>query len=327
MTRASLQQQAALVDVVCKGATKVMAFCGQCGLLLAPGNETCPRCGSVTEPELVLDNAMGAPQTDDPRADSPTITSLANPDAQRSAGPGTPQQQLVLRPDGSQASFDELAYAQNDPTRIMTSPPSMPQISHVRTPYHGFTPPVDIYNQPMPQQYSGANGDMLAQPRQRRRGGGRVLALLVILFVLLIALGAAVVQVIKPALLRGIIGNNVISSETATTTPTIQARGVIRRYYDDINSHNYHDAYTLWVVDPQHPPGSYESFANGFAHTLQDDIVFNSVTPLANGTVQVDVTLTATEEGASGNVQHVYHLFYLVGQQGGTWKILNGHSL
>jgi len=51
------------------------------------------------------------------------------------------------------------------------------------------------------------------------------------------------------------------------------------------------------------------------------------VTPLTNGTVQLDVTLTAAEEGASGNVQHVYHLFYLVGQQGGTWKILNGHSL
>ncbi len=305
-----------------------MAFCGQCGLLLAPGNETCPRCGSVTEPELVL-NAMEAPQTDDPRADGPTITSLANPDAQRPAGPGTPlqQQKLVLRPDGSQASLDEQAHAQNAPTRIMASPPPMPQIPNVRTPYHGFTPPVDIYHQPMPQQYSGADGGLLAQPRQRRRVSGRVLALLAVLFVLLIALGAAVVLVIKPALLRGIIGNNVTSTETATTTPTVQARSVIRRYYDDINSHNYHDAYILWVVDPQHPIGSYESFANGFAHTIHDDIVFNSVTPLANGTVQLDVTLTATEEAASGSVQHMYHLFYLVGQQGGTWKILDGHSL
>lgn len=301
-----------------------MAFCGQCGLLLAPGNETCPRCGSVTEPELML-HAMEAPQTDDPRADGPTITSLANPDAPLPAGPGAPlqQQKLVLRPD----SFDGQAHAQNDPARIMISPLPMSQIPHVRTPYHGFTPPVDIYNQPMPQQYSGADGGMLAQPRQRRRGGGRVLALLAILFVLLIALGAAVVLVIKPALLWGIIGNNVTASETATTAPTVQARGVIRRYYDDINGHNYHDAYILWVVDPQHPIGSYESFANGFAHTIHDDIVFNSVTPLANGTVQVTVTLTATEEGASGNVQHVYHLFYLVGQQGGTWKILDGHSL
>ena len=302
-----------------------MAYCGQCGLLLAPGNETCPRCGSVTEPELVLET----PQAEASHTDDPTITSLPNPDAQRPAGPGTPpqQQKLVLRPDGSQGSFNEQAHTQNAPTRIMASPPPTPQIPNVRTPYHGFTPPVDIYNQPMLQQYSGADGGMLAQPRQRRRGGGRVLALLAALFVLLIALGAAVVLVMKPALLQGIIGNNVTSSETATTTPTEQARSVIRRYYDDINGHNYHDAYTLWAVDPQHPPGPYESFVNGFAHTIHDDIVFNAVTPLANGTVQLDVTLTAAEAAASGNVQHVYHLFYLVGQQGGTWKILNGHSL
>src|SRR5213593_1130800 len=106
-----------------------MTFCGQCGLLLAPGNETCPRCGSVTEPELVL-NALEAPQTDDPRADDPTLTSSSNPGAQRAAGAGTPpqQQKLVLRPDGSQASFDEQAHAQNAPTRIMANPPPMPQI-------------------------------------------------------------------------------------------------------------------------------------------------------------------------------------------------------
>jgi len=239
-----------------------MAYCGQCGLLLAPGNETCPRCGSVTEPELVLET----PQAEASHTDDPTITSLPNPDAQRPAGPGTPpqQQKLVLRPDGSQGSFNEQAHTQNAPTRIMASPPPTPQIPNVRTPYHGFTPPVDIYNQPMLQQYSGADGGMLAQPRQRRRGGGRVLALLAALFVLLIALGAAVVLVMKPALLQGIIGNNVTSSETATTTPTEQARSVIRRYYDDINGHNYHDAYTLWAVDPQHPPGPYESFVNGF---------------------------------------------------------------
>jgi len=60
---------------------------------------------------------------------------------------------------------------------------------------------------------------------------------------------------------------------------------------------------------------------------VHDDIVFNSVTSLSNGKVQLDVTLTATEETASGNVLQVYHLYYQVGQEGGVWKILDGHSI
>jgi hypothetical protein len=43
-----------------------MLFCGQCGLQLAPGSTTCPRCGTATQPGLPQDNQY---------LDDPTIAS------------------------------------------------------------------------------------------------------------------------------------------------------------------------------------------------------------------------------------------------------------
>ena len=306
-----------------------MAFCGQCGLLLAPGTEACPRCGYVTEPDLALE----APYSDD----DPTRT-LRPPDTPRPAGDVAPhqQQKLVIRPDGSYANYDANAAGQNDPTSLMTPEEAMPPISQppqarrndiLRTPHLGFTPPVDIYQPPMPQQYGHGQGNVIAPSRPHQSGKGRVATLLAILLVLLLALGTVILLVMKSGLLQGITGNYVSPGATTIATPGEQARGVLRRYYDDINKHNYRDAYNLWAVDAQHPAASYDIFVNGFAHTVHDDIVFNSVTPLSNGKVQLDVTLTATEETASGNVLHMYHLYYQVGQEGGVWKILDGHSI
>ena len=306
-----------------------MAFCGQCGLLLAPGTEACPRCGNVTEPELALEA---------PYSDNDPTRSLRPPDTPRPVGDVAPhqQQKLVIRPDGSYANYDANAAGQNDPTSLMTPEEAMPPISQppqarrndiLRTPHLGFTPPVDIYQPPRPQQYGYGQGDVIAPYRPRRSGKGRVATLLAILLVLLLALGTVILLVMKSGLLQGITGNHATPGATTIATPGEQARGVLRRYYDDINKHNYRDAYNLWAVDAQHPAASYDSFVNGFAHTVHDDIVFNSVTPLSNGKVQLDVTLTATEETASGNVLHMYHLYYQVGQEGGVWKILDGHSI
>src|SRR5436305_11832958 len=275
-----------------------MAFCGQCGFHLAPGIEACPRCGNVTEPELALDV---------PYADNDPTRTLRPSDTPRPAGDVAPhqQQKLVIRPDGSYAN-----YGAND---------------NVRTPYPSFTRPVDIYQPPMPQQYGHGQGNVIAPSRPHQSGKGRVATLLTILFALLLAHGAVMRLVMKSGLLQGITGN--YATPGATMTPGEQARGVLRLYYDDINMHNYRNAYNLWAVDAPHRPASYDSFASGFAHTVHDDIVYNSVIPLSNGNVQLDVTLTATEESASGNVLHVYHLYYLVEQQRGVWKILDGHSI
>src|ERR1035438_2388633 len=43
-----------------------MLFCGQCGLQLAPGSTTCPRCGTATQQGLPQDNQF---------LDDPTIAS------------------------------------------------------------------------------------------------------------------------------------------------------------------------------------------------------------------------------------------------------------
>lgn len=300
-----------------------MAFCGQCGLLIASGNKVCPRCGTVTEPELNLETH---------RANDPTLISLSNPTTRSSPGPVIPPQQekLVLRPDGQTPDLKAYVQAPNDPTNFMATPsaiPPIPQRNDSSTPYHGFVPAADMYNQAAPQQYGSWASNVAAPSRPKRRGRGRVIALLAVLAVLLVALGGVVALVMNPALLRGIIGKNSATPGLTATATTDQARGLILRYYDDINKRNYLHAYNLWAVDPQHPPQSYDNFASGYAHTLHDDVVFNSVTLLADGNVQLDVTLTATEERTSGAQQSTYHLRYLVGQQGGTWKILNGHAI
>src|SRR6266705_6527292 len=93
-----------------------MVFCGQCGLQLSPGKTACPRCGTPTEPEFDL-------VVEDPHANDPTIAALSSyePEYQRPVGASaSPQQKLVLRPDGNGHNFSRQAV--NDPTSMMGAP-------------------------------------------------------------------------------------------------------------------------------------------------------------------------------------------------------------
>ena len=297
-----------------------MFFCGHCGLQLAPGSRTCPRCGSVTEPELAIEEL---------HINDPTIVSWPNA-APHTPQPDTPeysappqQQKLVLRPDGS--AFQQGVPDPNAPTNIISAQartPVPPVAPDIRTPYHGFAQASGMGYQPAP-------GRLRPLPTQHptRRGQGRVVALLGILLVLLLLLGATVVFVVRPGLLKGLLDNNATPMATSTAlSSSDQARKVIQRYYDDINKHDYENAYLLWAVDPQHPPAPYNNFVSRFAHTKHDDVTFNAVTPNSDGTVQVDITLHAQEETTSGTVTNAYHLIYLVGTQQGAWRILKGQS-
>lgn len=78
----------------------------------------------------------------------------------------------------------------------------------------------------------------------------------------------------------------------------------------------------MWGIDPQHPRQTYDQFVGGYAHTQHDDITFGPITTNADGTVQLNLTIYATEAISSGTAQHVYQGTYLVGQQNGAWKIL-----
>ncbi len=109
---------------------------------------------------------------------------------------------------------------------------------------------------------------------------------------------------------------------TPTTEPTQQAQATIQQYYADINSQDYQDAYNLWVSYPD----TYNNFKQGFAHTHHDAITLGETIVQTDGTIQVNLTVQATED-ATGGGTHVstYQGYYTVGQQAdGSWKIING---
>ncbi len=296
-----------------------MIFCGQCGLQLAPGNTVCPRCGMVTQPDLSMEES---------HIDDPTVASLSTiapdppqPNVQRPGGPFTPfpppnQQKLVLRPGG--ASYEPSGQGAGDATHLMDAPtyevrtPMTPSNPNIETPYPDVSSPGGIGYQPVPGQL-----DTSVFPQTPpRRGKGRVVALLIILLALLLILSAMVVFTLN---LNGFLGNN----PTPTPTAAQQAQAVITQYYNYINQKDYKDAYNLLGADFQRSQ-PYDQFVNGYANTQHDDIIFDQVTPLTDGTVKVVITINATETSSSGTVTRQYQGSDIVGQENGTWKILSG---
>ena len=66
---------------------------------------------------------------------------------------------------------------------------------------------------------------------------------------------------------------------------------------------------------------TYNQFSSGFANTLHDNVAFGSITPLPDGTVQVSLTLTATETMGTSTFQG----YYVVGMEGGSLKLVDAH--
>jgi len=301
-----------------------MVFCGQCGLQLPSGKPTCPRCGTPTEPEFDL-------VAEDPHANDPTLAALSSyaPDYPRPSVPSSsPQQQkLVLRPIDNNSNFSPPAA--NNPTGMMNAQshwdyqdypsydqgtpiqPAQPNIDLSYPAYIPQTSQIDKGHQPVANQY----GNIPAQIPVRK-GKGRTVALLLILLGLLVVLGALALFVLKQ---NGLLGGN------PTPTPSQQAQALISQYYNAINQKDYRSAYNL-RTDIRHTSTSYNHFVAGYAKTQHDDITFDNITPLADGTVKVAITIHANEENTPGTVtQHTYQGYYIVGQQNGVWKILNGN--
>jgi len=286
-----------------------MVFCGQCGLQLAPGSTGCPRCGAVTEPDFSLEDphlydptivssSFGVPQVP-----QPPVAGVQRPPV--AATPPQPQQ-LVLRPDGNVPSYG--ASSPFEPTSMM---PQSPVSASDRGGYSAYPPQQsDADYQPNP-------------PKRRSRGG--VIVLLAILLVLLLLLGTMAAFVMNPGLLRGILGQPTATPIVTQTvlSPSDHARAVMQEYYNDINTQNYQKAYNLWGTDYQNQ-NPYSGFASGYVHTRHDKLTINSLTPLANGTVSVAITIDATEDTTSGLVHSIYNGTYIVGQENGAWKLLSG---
>ena len=285
-----------------------MVFCGHCGYQLRSGNTACPRCGAPTEPIIA---------TDEPEADMPTLASNSTLNAPQ---PMPPQQPLILHsPDGSFGALEQRDAASrvNAPGYANVAPAYNPE---VQTPYPHFATqdashPGFTSQGGVGTSIPGLYGAAPAKTRTRRRG--RTIALLLILLVLLLANGAIAFYLF------------VIRPSTTAPTPSQQAQATLQQFYDDINKRDqqgYQDAYNLLGHAFQQSQ-SYSDFAGGFAHTRHDDITFDAITPLANGTVKIAMTIHATEDTASGTgVQHsTYKGSYIVGQENGTWKILSGN--
>jgi serine/threonine protein kinase len=109
-----------------------------------------------------------------------------------------------------------------------------------------------------------------------------------------------------------------------TPSPAQLAQSVVQQYYNDINNKDYQSAYNLWGSAFQNSH-SYSSFASGFANTVQDNVTISNVLTLSDGTVQVYITLQATDQTTSGTTTSTYQGYYTVGQENGAWKLLNAH--
>lgn len=310
-----------------------MVFCGQCGLQLAPGSTTCPRCGSVTEPDLSIEDphlndptiltSFPAPQTPHPQ-----VSEMQHPPV--SPIPQQPQR-LILRPD-SNPGYN--ASTPIEPTSAIPSP--LPVSSPHQQGYNNYPPQSEGTYSTQPAPYAGYQsladqpGMSEPLPSRQRRGAGRIVALLSILIVLLLLLGTMAAVALNPGLLKGILGRNPTPTPTPIVTPTVlsssdHARAVMIEYYNDINAQNYQGAYNLWGNDFQ-STHQFSDFEAGYAHTRHDDLTINSLTPVADGTVSVDITLKATEDATGGGtVVSTYHGVYIVGQENGSWKILSGN--
>ena len=176
-----------------------MVFCGKCGLQLSAGDTVCPRCGTPTDPDLVMEES----QADNPTIASNTIYThdQTQPNTQ---GTAAPQQPLILGPEGNTHAPD--AQMANQTTTMMGSQTyGMPGQTPAGTAYPGYTqqgagnyphqnPSYPGYAAPgapyyqTPSSTYGAPSAEAAKVRAR----GRLIGLLLILFGLLLILGAMV---------------------------------------------------------------------------------------------------------------------------------------
>jgi len=177
-----------------------MVFCGKCGLQLTSRDIVCPRCGTHTEPELIVEESQ---------PNSPTIASSSNfmanqpyPGTQSSVNPGpsTQQEPLILGPDGNNYAAAE-QMADQTTSMVGSQPPVMPGQAPVRPSYPGYMPQsATIYPQQgasyagYPTQGATAYQQYPTLPAEaaRNRARGRLVALLLILLGLLLILGAMV---------------------------------------------------------------------------------------------------------------------------------------
>jgi hypothetical protein len=291
-----------------------MAFCGQCGLLLNTNITKCPRCGTVTE----FDAAMPGTPAENNAA---TIIAHTNNSQPGSHMPYTPPPASDVSKAGYYTASGGNAPHSGSNYMIPGAPP-----------YQSQTP--GMYQQGVfPGTDPGQPFQPLTPPRKTRKWPFVLVLVLIVALVavtvMFFAVGsnpfarlftptAQVTPIAQPAPTTVPVTPQV----TTTPLPTQRAQAVVQQYYNDINAHKYQDAYYLWVSNPD----NYDHYVQGFAHTHRDDMTFGDAISQTDGTIQVNVTILATEDAAGGGTQtSTYTGYYTIGQQtDGSWKIING---
>ncbi len=308
-----------------------MAFCGQCGLLLNTNITKCPRCGTTTD---FNDPIPGAPaadnaatiiaHTNNPASGNAPSMPYTPPPAEATPyytvpGGNAPQSNNnYIHPGAFQQGFP-----QNGSNNYIPPNPQTYQSAH---PAPGMYPP---------GVFPGTDPGYSFQPPPRKTRKWPII-LMIVLIVALVAVtvmffalgsnplaslfGPKSTPTVQATPIAPTVGTT--PQITVTTTPSQQAQATIQQYYADINAHNYQDAYYLWVNNPD----NYDHYVQGFAHTHRDDITLGDAVPQTDGTVQVNLTVQATEDATGGGTKvSIYQGYYTVGQQAdGSWKIIYG---
>ncbi len=298
-----------------------MLFCGQCGLQLPPGSSRCPRCGAPVEESEVARNDL---HVDDPTVASPSFIGRhpSGPGLGSSPGaPGTPPQQLVLRP----GSPDYNNPGANDATSLMEAPGfnsgMVPQ--NMRGSFGGYSSPGNYPEygtqagyMPTPSSTVYGSGQQMERGNKNLRTAGLVLVVIGVLLIMSAVILFALQQ--NGMLASGNGGDNGVTVTTVATA-TDQAKAVVQHYYDAINRRDYQTAYSLWKNSPQ----SFSDFSNGFKNTKKDQLTIQKTEQQADGSVRVAVTVQATENSANGETQSTYSGYYIVDKDNDTWKIVD----
>jgi serine/threonine protein kinase len=107
----------------------------------------------------------------------------------------------------------------------------------------------------------------------------------------------------------------------SSLSPSQQAQATVQKYYDYWNQGDYPDAYSLLALDyREHHP--YNSLYDSYIATKHSSIQITNVTSLPDGSFEVELTDTATEENTPGTLTtHVYNGYYIVKQEDSSWKL------
>ena len=99
------------------------------------------------------------------------------------------------------------------------------------------------------------------------------------------------------------------------------AQQVVQQYYADVNARDYLGAFNLMADSNPTKQVGLTSFTQGYQNTAHDVLVVNGTQLRGDGTVEVDVNLTATD---TSNATTSFSGYYLVGVVNGSWLILQG---